>query len=217
MLLFYCRECEATFESEPDGTGCEQAPCPACGDICLTVQFEREEQERRRNEATLFSFIGRFTGLFSMISRLTGFFIHARDTSDGTLGAGQEGRADLPLMQDPVIVCTFATLGEANTCRALLEQCGIQSQLAQVPGTNPFLPHTADGVVVRVPSSDLERASSIMDEHRSIMNRRRTAHTQDARITFACEECAAEITFPTHRRGYAEICPCCRAYVDVPE
>jgi hypothetical protein len=48
MLRFCCRECKVTFESQPDDTGYEQAPCPKCGELCLTVQFEQEEQQRNR-------------------------------------------------------------------------------------------------------------------------------------------------------------------------
>jgi len=70
MLQFYCRGCEATFESEPDHTGYEQAQCPACGELCLTVQFEHEEKKRHHNEATFFSLLGAFTGLFSLMTTM---------------------------------------------------------------------------------------------------------------------------------------------------
>lgn len=220
MLLFYCRECEATFESEPDGTGYEQAPCPACGDICLTVQFEKEEQDRHCNEATLVSFIGLLTGWFpsSLIGQLSGLFpIHRQNASDSTLDAGQEEKGELPSIRDPATVCAFERLGEANTCCALLDQFGIQAQLVQISGANPFLPNAADGVVVQVPCSDIERARKIIDEYHSIKEERCEARSQDGNITFECQECGAEITFPMHRQGGVEVCPHCGEYVDVPE
>ncbi len=40
MLEFYCCDCQWTFESEPDGTGFEQAPCPHCKLVCMTAEFE---------------------------------------------------------------------------------------------------------------------------------------------------------------------------------
>jgi len=208
MLRFYCRDCQATFESEPDGTGYEQAPCPACGDICMTVQFEQEEQERHNREATVLSFVGQLTGSFK---------IYGHHTSNSETKAGQ---GDSPPIPDAVTVCNLENLenlGEANTCCELLGHLGIQAQLVQVAGTSPFLPHAADSVAVQVPSGHIERAKQIMDEYHSIKERRREAHTQDGPITFECEECGAEITCPADRRGYVEICPHCREYVDVPE
>lgn len=40
MLEFYCCDCQRIFESEPDGTGYEQAPCPQCELVCMTAAFE---------------------------------------------------------------------------------------------------------------------------------------------------------------------------------
>jgi hypothetical protein len=49
QLTFYCDACDLQFKAEPDGTGYEQAPCPKCRYVCVTVDFlERERQERRR-------------------------------------------------------------------------------------------------------------------------------------------------------------------------
>lgn len=39
-LEFYCCDCKRIFESEPDGTGFEQAPCPQCRLVCMTSEFE---------------------------------------------------------------------------------------------------------------------------------------------------------------------------------
>ena len=40
MMEFYCCDCEKIFESPPDGTGYDQAPCPECQQICMTSEFE---------------------------------------------------------------------------------------------------------------------------------------------------------------------------------
>ena len=53
-LQFYCEDCELNFESEPDGTGYEQAPCPSCGDVCMTVAFHEEERQRSRADRAAF-------------------------------------------------------------------------------------------------------------------------------------------------------------------
>lgn len=39
-MEFYCCDCQLIFESEPDGTGYDQAPCPQCQQICMTSEFE---------------------------------------------------------------------------------------------------------------------------------------------------------------------------------
>ncbi len=208
MLLFYCRECETTFESEPDGTGYEQAPCPACRDICMTVQFEQEEQDRHRNEAAL----------FSMILRLPAMpWIDPYKFFDSDSPAEHEEQNDLPPMRDPVTVGTFGNLDEANTCCSLLEHLDIQPRLVQVAGTNPFLPNASDGMVLQVRSDHAERAKEILDTYQSVKDKNRAARDQDGPIEFACEECESEITFPAERRGLVEVCPRCGQYIDVPE
>ncbi len=58
LLQFYCRDCEMVFEAAPDGTGYEQTPCPACCEMCLTVEFERQEQQRNDVEAEFASTLG---------------------------------------------------------------------------------------------------------------------------------------------------------------
>ena len=50
MLEFYCDHCDLHFASEPDGTGYEQAPCPACKYLAMTIEFHQEEAERHRSE-----------------------------------------------------------------------------------------------------------------------------------------------------------------------
>ena len=208
MLRFYCRDCETTYESEPDGTGYDQAPCPTCGTICLTVEFEKEEQERHQKERTLFSLFGLFTGLFS---------IQGDDGADSAKRNGEEENDELPSIGDPVTVYSFAKLGEANTCRALLEQLGIEAQLVQVEGASALVTGAADGVVLQVRSCDVERARRIIEEYESFKENRSKVHKIDGHITFECEECGAEVTFSARRQGGVEVCPHCGEYVDVPE
>lgn len=51
MLKCRCEHCGVDFEAMPDGTGYEQAPCPSCGYLCMTLEFL--EQERQRHGLTL--------------------------------------------------------------------------------------------------------------------------------------------------------------------
>lgn len=209
VLRFYCRDCETTFQSKPDGTGYEQAPCPACGDICMTVQFEQEEQQRHRNESTLFSFIGFLTGWSS---------INGREPTDTIPPDAQEPKDELRSLSNPITVCTFENVSEANTCCALLDQLGVDGQLIHTEGTNPFVPSAADGVILQVASTDVERAKEIIDEYRSVKTQTSSsARKQDGHITFECEDCGTEVTFPTHRQGGVEVCPHCGEYLDVPD
>jgi hypothetical protein len=208
MLLFYCRDCENTFESEPDGTGYEQAPCSTCGDICLTVAFEKEEQERHENEKSLFSLLGLFTGLLSN---------QEHDASNRTNRIDGEVTDEPPSIRDAVTVRSFAKLGEANVYRAQLEQLGIDAQLVQLEGTSAFAPGAADSVVLQVRSRDLERARSVIDEYESVKENQNSVCKDGGQITFDCEECGTEVTYSMRRKGGVEVCPHCGEYVDVPE
>jgi Fe-S cluster assembly iron-binding protein IscA len=142
---------------------------------------------------------------------------HGHNVSDSTLQAGKEEEGELPSISDPATVCAFEYIGEADTCCELLDNFGIQTRLVHISGTNPFLPNAAYGVAVQVPSSDIERARTIIEEYHSIREEQYEARSQDENITFECEQCGAEITFPAHRQGGVEVCPHCGEYVDVPE
>ena len=48
QMEFYCCDCELVFESEPDGTGYDQAPCPQCNHVSMTSEFEGKATEKSR-------------------------------------------------------------------------------------------------------------------------------------------------------------------------
>ena len=50
ILEFYCCDCDKLFESEPDGTGYEQAPCPICTQVCMTAEFEGKASKKKDEE-----------------------------------------------------------------------------------------------------------------------------------------------------------------------
>lgn len=59
-LEFYCCDCELIFESEPDGTGYDQAPCTKCQQIAMTSEFEGKSTKEEKKEAR-FIIIAEFT------------------------------------------------------------------------------------------------------------------------------------------------------------
>lgn len=46
QLEFYCCDCQFIFESEPDGTGYDQSPCPKCQQISMTSEFEGKSTQK---------------------------------------------------------------------------------------------------------------------------------------------------------------------------
>lgn len=124
-----------------------------------------------------------------------------------------------PNLDDPVTIATYAYPGEADLKRMLLDQHGIQSLImdGEVMNLSWFLSNAMGGVKLVVARRDAQRALQLFEEHENISEARaRVAQTLPP-ITFRCEGCDAEISFPGHRRGKVETCPACREYVDVPE
>ena len=76
LLQFVCHECHIVFQALPDDTGYEQAPCPHCNYVCMTVEFERGEADRNGNEANVAS-------LFGLVSGALGFGFHVPRQGNG--------------------------------------------------------------------------------------------------------------------------------------
>lgn len=66
-LQFYCAVCDDFFNSPPDGTGYDQAPCPACGDLSCTTDFHAGEMNRSR-ESTM---VGLYWMIYIVVILLT--------------------------------------------------------------------------------------------------------------------------------------------------
>jgi hypothetical protein len=122
------------------------------------------------------------------------------------------------IMDELVTIASFDFPTEAEIQRVLLEQEGIRAFLADanLVGTDWFYATAVRGVKLQVAASDAQRASEILEQHRT-----HKAETQEARsveaVAFACQECGKSITFPGDRRGHVEVCPRCGEYVDVPD
>lgn len=197
---FYCRDCEVTFDGIPDGTGYDQTVCPRCGRSCLTVEFEREEQRRHRGEAGFFQAIGVLTELFTVDNR---------------------DQAEVPDDSLPATLRTFMDRAEAEEVAEALIEAGIAATLrvrpegsaAWVGGSGPLLV-----VDLLVPPMELKQAEQLFQNRQSLVPETPTpSNALDSDIEFHCEDCGTEIRVSGSRRGKIEICPRCRAYVDVPE
>jgi hypothetical protein len=133
------------------------------------------------------------------------------------LGANTSDQSDLAPPEPPddlVQLTSYQHAVEANLCQSVLRDHGIESSLENEAATiNLFLSNAVGGVKVFVMSSDLPRATELLVEARDAMR----AKMSQGPITFHCEECNAEVTFPGDRRGHVETCPKCQEYVDVPD
>ncbi|WP_442481572.1 hypothetical protein [Aeoliella sp. SH292] len=102
---------------------------------------------------------------------------------------------------------------EAQLYQALLRQHGIDSHLENANTFGSAYVGALGGIRLYIPASAMEDAVEIFKDGLPKLDE--SASTED--ITFECEECGKEITFPGSRRGKTESCPKCHEYVDVPE
>ena len=211
ILLFYCRDCETTFHSQPDGTGYDQTPCPACGEVCMTVEFEREEQKRHRDAGLFCSVAGAFLGFLGFPS------FSASETLNSALPPDRAKPEEPPTSCDAVTVRTIDDVAEAEVFRSLLEHFEIRAKVVQVDGVDPFTAGSSGKVLLQVSVDDVDAARRVLESYDAAKRKERKPPQDAAPIEFECEECGRKIAFPAHRRGGVEICPHCGEYVDVPE
>lgn len=117
--------------------------------------------------------------------------------------------------RDMVKLTSYATISEALLCQSVLRGHGIESYLENEGGAGAGLQwvNSVRGIEIVVATEDAQSAATLLAE----VNEQLQQGAQAAPITFACEECGAEITFPGERRGQVETCPKCYEYVDVPD
>lgn len=116
---------------------------------------------------------------------------------------------------DMVKVASYTNISEAHLCQSILRQVDIESYLENeaAVGANLLWSNAVGGIKVFVSSADAEKAAGMLS---GIAEQLENAKNL-APITFRCEECDAEITFPGERRGHVETCPKCHDYIDVPD
>ncbi len=116
---------------------------------------------------------------------------------------------------DLVQITSFPNISEALLCQSVFRSHGIESYLDNEGGAGAGLHwvNSVRGIKVLVASPDAEAAAGMLAD----VNEKLQQADNSAPITFSCEECNAEITFPGNRRGHVETCPKCQEYVDVPD
>lgn len=104
-------------------------------------------------------------------------------------------------------------LSEAQVYQAILGQNGIDCSFENAGMAGTGVLNALGGVKVFVPAAKLEEAVRLFADG-NVLD---AAQHDHADVTFACEECGKQITFPGERRGKVETCPKCHEYIDVPE
>jgi hypothetical protein len=126
--------------------------------------------------------------------------------------------AEAASVDDLVTIATYDLPTKAAVERLALEEEGIPTFLDDdnLVAMDWLLSNAIGGVKLKVAAANAPRAMEILEVCRAASTRPRTAGCE-REITFACEECGGQITFPGERRGRVEVCPRCGRYVDVPE
>lgn len=201
QLRFYCRDCCAAFDAAPDGSGYEQAPCPACGEMCLTVQFEREERERHSNESIV---AGWLLGVFGV---------------SYSLPRSAEPPRQLCRETETVTIVRYQRREDAEADAAVLAEREIP---ARIFGDAPEFANSMDSgrlplIELQVPAAAASSALAILRAMDAPEPEQNVTDAPLGRISFACEECGAPLSVPASRCGKVEVCDQCGEYVDVPE
>ncbi len=116
VLEFYCCDCDRLFESEPDSTGYEQAPCPYCEQICMTSEFEGKSS-KNEEKAERFVVVAEFfdeEAAEPLVQRLEdsgiSIQINLPDVGDGDFFTGGNDN-----------VCVLVPAEDADTARKIIE------------------------------------------------------------------------------------------------
>jgi len=117
-------------------------------------------------------------------------------------------------MDDFVTIATHYSMAEAEPERLALDAAGIPTRAID---SSP-LPGMTYGIKLEVAAEDAARAEAVLEALRNEAHPPEPDPIQDDDgVSFTCQECQAEIWFPSDRRGHVEVCPECGAHVDVPE
>jgi len=117
-----------------------------------------------------------------------------------------------PMESRLLFLTSFLNHAEAQFCQAILRQEGIESFIEN-DGFGLRIINAVGGFKVMVPHEKLQDAIELIGGVETEQKKREPLGD----ITFDCEECGKEITFPGKSRGKVETCPKCHEYVDVPD
>ena len=203
-LKFYCRQCDVEFDSAPDDSGYEQAECPACSEMCMTVEFESREQERNRSgEGVLHTILS-----FLPFTRIA-------------MGLFRPDRSNQPPTHetpDPVTIVRYEDRLSAENDAEMLAREGIDATLDLTDSNSDGLfPGPASVIIeLKVQPKDVARTRAVLQETDASPTQVTAPPKSTEDITFECEECGKAISFPGARLGKVETCPLCYEYIDVP-
>ena len=122
--------------------------------------------------------------------------------------------------QDMTTVYRAADIAEADMVAAFLEQHGIiayvKDRLAAGTLQVPAIVAPRGIEVCVAPGEAADRAAALLHEH---FDELAAAQRDDSgpAVEAVCEECGRTSAYPSKQRGTVQICPNCRAHVDVPE
>lgn len=116
---------------------------------------------------------------------------------------------------DLPVVYRAADIGEADIVAAWLEENGIQAFVRDehasvtMPTSLIVAPR---GIPICVAPADEAGAKALMEEHQEEIKRR---HSALGTVESKCEECGKQSTFPATQMGTVQVCPHCKADMDV--
>ncbi len=198
---FYCRDCHIIFDSLPDGIGYDQAPCVQCGKLCMTMEFEQQEKERNRREATWYNLL--LIPFSMLLSPFHLHFSHAHVPDDSS-----EARPP-----KPVTIATYDDRFDAEHAVRVLAQYGIEAtlELSGAGSPNWFGVNRALVIELQVLPAAAMSARQILQESvaPSSPEIEPRALAEDEDIVCRCQECGETLVLPSHRRGKVETCRHC--------
>jgi membrane protease YdiL (CAAX protease family) len=121
-------------------------------------------------------------------------------------------------MDNLVTVATFDFPARAEAHKLFLEAEGIRTFLMDdnIVGMDWLISNAVGGVKLQVAAEDAQRAILLLEQYRA-SNTPLPEKLSPNDITFACDHCGRNASFPASRCGHVETCPHCGGYVDVPD
>jgi len=123
------------------------------------------------------------------------------------------------MTSDMAVVYRAADIGEADIVANWLQEQGLAAFVKNQYGSVVFqlpLVEGRTGIGVCVPSEEEAKALELLKEHREEVERHK-AQAGTGSVQARCEECGKTSMFSAAQRGTVQICPHCRANMDIPE
>jgi len=114
------------------------------------------------------------------------------------------------MTSDMAVVYRAADIGEADIVANWLQEQGLAAFVKNQYGSVVFQ------LGVCVPSEEEAKALELLKEHREEVERHK-AQAGTGSVQARCEECGKTSMFSAAQRGTVQICPHCRANMDIPE